>query len=219
MDVWNSRPLDVHKWSEFPEVNTFIDDLWGKFLISFPHHGKRKRGAQPKAKPKVQFKVLILDLFVCWAEDTDQCLGVSRNRNDYLSVHSRYNKLHISPLIIEYCDQLRELGWIVLINGSYHHDDPSKNRRSRIKAAEFLVSRFEEARFGIDAIDSFSEREPLVLKLKSYDLDPLGNETAFNEEIEYEETEHTVRMRTILSRYNDLLKNTHIDIRDLRLGP
>ena len=217
MDVWNSRPLDVHKWSEFPEVNTFINDLWGKFLIPFPHHGKRKRGVQPKAKPKVQFKVLILDLFVCWAEDADQCIGVSRNRNDYLSVQSRYNRLHISPLIIEYCDQLRELGWIELINGSYHHDDPSKNRRSRIKAAEFLVDRFEEARFGIDAIDSFSEREPLVLKLKSYDLDPLGNETAFNEEIEYEETEHTVRMRTTLSRYNDLLKNTHIDIRDLEI--
>ena len=35
---------DVHKWSEFPEVNTFINDL-GVVPYFFPHHGKRKWGS------------------------------------------------------------------------------------------------------------------------------------------------------------------------------
>ena len=27
-----SRPLDVHKWSDYPEVNSFVDALWDEFL-------------------------------------------------------------------------------------------------------------------------------------------------------------------------------------------
>ena len=27
-----SRPLDVHKGSDYPEVNSFVDALWDEFL-------------------------------------------------------------------------------------------------------------------------------------------------------------------------------------------
>ena len=28
----NSRPLDVHRWSDHPEVKQLIDQLWGVFV-------------------------------------------------------------------------------------------------------------------------------------------------------------------------------------------
>jgi len=28
MDPWNSRPLDVHRWSDHPEVKVLVDRLW-----------------------------------------------------------------------------------------------------------------------------------------------------------------------------------------------
>ena len=215
MNVWNSRALDVHRWSEYPQVNIFIDDLWETFASHYPEHIATKRGKQPKTKPKNQFKVLLLDLFVCWQEDEDQCIGISRNVNAYLSVDSRYNKLHISKLMIKLTDQLTELGWIDFVNGSYNHEDPSKNRTSRIKPADYLIKRFAEAEFGIDAIGTAESRECIILKSKTLELDALGNEVTINEEIEYEDTQATELMRSSLRRYNDLLQRTHIDIRDL----
>jgi hypothetical protein len=215
MNVWNSRALDVHRWSEYPQVNIFIDGLWETFASHYPEYIATKRGKQPKTKPKNQFKVLLLDLFVCWQEDEDQCIGISRNVNAYLSVDSRYNKLHISKLIIKLTDQLTELGWVDFINGSYNHEDPSKNRTSRIKPADYLIKRFAEAEFGIDSIGTAEGRECIILKSKTLELDALGNEATINEEIEYEDTQETEVMRSSLRRYNDLLQRTHIDIRDL----
>jgi len=33
-----SRPLDVHRWSDHPEVKQLIDLLWGVFVEAFPEH-------------------------------------------------------------------------------------------------------------------------------------------------------------------------------------
>ena len=215
MDVWNSRALDVHKWSEHSEVNLFIDELWNKFTGSYPEHVATKRGKQPKTKLKNQFKVLLLDLFVCWSEDEAQCIGVSRNVNEYLSVESRYNKLHISKLMIKFTDQLTALGWIDFVNGSYNHEDPTKNRTSRIKPAQPLIAKFNEATFGIDAVQTTPDRECIILKLKTVEVNEVGEESSVNGEIEYEDTAETKKMRSQLMAYNDLLQCTHVDIRDL----
>ena len=28
IDPYHSKPLDVHKWSDHPEINKLVDDLW-----------------------------------------------------------------------------------------------------------------------------------------------------------------------------------------------
>tara|TARA_B100000470_G_C19717202_1_gene358264 strand:- start:592 stop:735 length:144 start_codon:yes stop_codon:yes gene_type:complete len=30
----HSRPFDVHKWSDYPEANTWVDKLWEDYLAS-----------------------------------------------------------------------------------------------------------------------------------------------------------------------------------------
>ena len=54
MDYSNSRPLYVHKWSEYSEVNRFIDEIF-KHLSSFNGNTKIT---------KKLLKVLLLDLYM-----------------------------------------------------------------------------------------------------------------------------------------------------------
>ena len=94
-----SRPLDVHKWSDYPEVNSFVDTLWDEYLTTeFPV--STSAGKRPRTSTKKQFKTLLLDLFVAWKEDPDLVIGVSLKKGHY-KTGSRYNALHISYKIVE----------------------------------------------------------------------------------------------------------------------
>lgn len=55
-DLIHSRPLDVHKWSEYPEVNEVVDHVFDLLPSLF----------QNKSKAKKHLKVLLLDLYVAW---------------------------------------------------------------------------------------------------------------------------------------------------------
>ena len=92
-----SRPLDVHKWSDYPDVNSFVDQIWEGFLAKkFPE--QTGLGKRPKGPKKQQFKVLLLDLYVAWKEDPDLLIGVSLRKGSY-KAGSRQNKLHIGEAI------------------------------------------------------------------------------------------------------------------------
>jgi len=61
----NSRPLDVHRWSEYSEVNEFVNEIYNE-LISIKGH---------ETTSKKLVKVIILDLYVAWCADTDLMLN------------------------------------------------------------------------------------------------------------------------------------------------
>ena len=77
----NSRPLDVHRWSDHPEVKQLIDQLWDVFTKMYPEHAQNKRGTKRKSSLKTQFKVLILDLYVSYLEDPLQWIGMHMHTN------------------------------------------------------------------------------------------------------------------------------------------
>ena len=216
MDVWNSRPLDVHRWSDYSEVNTFIGKLWDVFSTTYPSYNTVKRGPKPKSSTKNQFKVVVLDLYVCWLTDPDMCIGFHRNRNNYESVESRYNKLHIKPIIIELIDGMIELGWLEHLRGHYNHDYPSKNHTSRIKAAGDLLDAFVDANISIDVFSEMPNQECIILNGNHIELDDLGKvvDSKIVRE-DYEDTPEIETMRSQLLAYNKLLHDCHIDIADL----
>jgi len=216
MDVWNSRTLDVHRWSDYSEVNTFIGKLWDLFLTSYPSYNSVKRGPKPKTSTKNQFKVVVLDLYVCWLTDPDMCIGFHRNRNNYESVESRYNKLHIKPIIIELIDGMIEMEWLDHVNGHYNHEDPSKNHTSRIKAKGDLLDAFVAANISIDTFSDMPNKECIILNGRDIELDDLGKvvDSKIVRE-DYEDTPEIDAMRSQLLAYNRLLHNCHIDIADL----
>ncbi|MDC0162009.1 hypothetical protein OAI87_00240 [Paracoccaceae bacterium] len=193
IDYMNSRPLDVHKWSDYSEVNEFVNEIY-LLLTSIKGHERVS---------KKLLKVLLLDLYVAWCADPLLKLIFSRNNNSYVS-KSRYNELHIGKAIIGIVD--------TLVNHEIIHQKDGFNDRvtgvsfqSRIWASELLVSKFKEVRFNQFQIGSDNDREPVVLRDKK------------KEPVEYKDTRKTIRMRSVLKKYNQLISNTHIDISDLEI--
>ena len=134
MKIELSRPLDVHRWSEYPEVNTFVNSIFEEYF----------RWQNPDLIKK-HIKVVLLDLYVAWNEHPDMRIGVHMNRNAY-KAKSRYNALNISHKIIDVVKRLHEIGFINLTTGFY---DPTGrlSRVTRIWSTNELISKFKSAKF------------------------------------------------------------------------
>ena len=183
-----SRPLDVHRWSNYPEVNSFIDKIYCS-LPSLPGN---------KMTRKKHLKVLLLDLYVAWTTDPDLKIAISRDNNAY-KAKSRYNELHISKVMPAVVNLLVEAGLVYHHDGFFDHET-RVGRVSRVWATEKLAEEFKAAvhlRFGIS---QHEDRETVILRDEE------------KQEVEYEDTKQTTAMRTLLKRYNDLLAKTHIDL-------
>ena len=87
IDPNHSKPLDVHKWSDHPEINKLVDDL--RLQVVEPALGGKSNN-KGKSDPKRQLKVLLMDLYVAWLDDPTLSVGINFNNNAY-TVNSRNN--------------------------------------------------------------------------------------------------------------------------------
>ena len=193
-ELEHSRLLDVHTWSEHGEVNEFIN------LIHKEHFSSplSNRSAALSKTGKKHLKKVLLDLYVAWVDDPTLCIAVHLNVNRYRA-RSRYNKLSISKKTIEVVKTLNDLDLVHLVKGYIRREEGGKSRVSRIWPTEKLIKHFSKARFRIFEIQIHEDKEPIVLR----------NEK--KEDIPYEDTAETNRMRGVLRAYNELLRRTHID--------
>ncbi|MDC0860783.1 hypothetical protein OAP54_03940 [Planktomarina temperata] len=191
IDYTNARPLDVHRWSEHPEVNAFIDHVFTDL--------KSINGYARISKKLV--KVILLDLYVAWCADPGLMLMFSRDNNAY-KAGSRYNELHISKKIIGIVDALIANGVIGQKLG-FNDRVSGIGFQSRLWASEKLIVLFEKARFNQFDISHHEDWDPIVLRNESKDAQ------------EYADTSKTNGMRSILLDYIKILEHTHIDIYDL----
>ena len=191
-ELLNARPLDVHTWSDYSEVNVFVDDIY-QHLTSIKGNERIN---------KKLLKVLLLDLYVAWCADPDLKIMFSRDNNAY-KAKSRYNEIHIGKKIIEVVDELvnaqiilEQIGFNDRINGI--------GFQSRLWASDDLKTKFKKAKFSKFQIHDHENREPIVLKYKNKKLND-----------NYKDTHEVSRMRKVLTDYNSLLSKTHIDVADL----
>ncbi len=191
-DLDHSRQLDVHTWSDHPEVNAFVNEIYDTHF----------KGGKTSIRKK-HLKVLLLDLYVAWCDDPTLKIAMSRNVDDY-KAGSRYNALHLSKLTIKIADQLAEAGLIAQVAGFFDRRPAGNSRVSRIWPTDALIQRFKAARFGILDVGMPPDRETIILR----------NEAGAD--IEYDDTQETERMRAVLEDYNTLLRRTFIDIPTLR---
>jgi hypothetical protein len=197
IDLDNSRPFDVHKWSHHPESNNFVEPIWENYVSR--HYQNRGVGKRPKSDPKIQLKVLLLDLYVCWREDPNQYIGVGLSKRNY-KAGSRYNKLHISEVMIKLVHVLADSGQLEV-----HKGIEGSGRQTRIKAVDLLADLFLHS--ALSLFDIYNHRDKEVILL---------NET-IGKPIEYDDNDHLniVDMRTQLKAYNELLLRSFIDRPDL----
>ena len=203
--VSNSRPFDVHRWSEHCEVDLFVNKLWDSFYLQQPSVASHK-GRPSKVIKRDGMKVLLLDLYVCWCEDKTKYIGISSNVNNWS--RGRYRALHLSKSILDILRWLVEEGYVE--KRDYYHDsvDPSQSRTARYRASPKLQTLFKAAMFGLDDLCSHDEKETIILK------DDVTDDTKADSKssIEYEDTPTIIAMREQLKAYNQLLKRTHVDI-------
>ena len=174
-DLDHSRPLDVHRWSDYPEVDEWVGRFWQEHLAQY-FDNAGGAGRKPKQTARNMFKVLFLDLYILWLEDPTMCLGVSRTKSQY-SPSSRYNALHISYKMVEVIDALLEQGFIDQYLGT-----EGAVKVTRIWPSETLIEYFKDATFSEFMIDTHEKRETVILNSK--------------EVIKGEDLEHSVQLKT-----------------------
>ena len=60
-DYQHSRILDVHRWSDHPETNSFVNHVYERYLGPVPGESRKIQ--------KKHLKVVLLDLYVAWQTD------------------------------------------------------------------------------------------------------------------------------------------------------
>ena len=73
-DYEHSRPLEVHRCSDHPEVNAFVNRIYKEHI--------HKSGTNIQIKKK-HLKVVLLDLYVAWSDDPSLNIAVYMSRNAY----------------------------------------------------------------------------------------------------------------------------------------
>jgi hypothetical protein len=211
IDRWNSEPLDVHTWSEHPEIKTLCDDLYdlaGMFALEPQGNRKAKRTV------KESLRVLILDIYVKWLKDPSISIGFSKGREAY-TVGSRYNGLFIPRKVVDVEELLVEAGYIEELKPFHNQDPRTRNYTTRIRHTKAMRDLFDKLTIDLHDVDTHANEECIVLHDKYVD-DP-DDDT--NRKIEYNDKDLSPdelalvdTIRGQLQAYNNLLKRTFIDI-------
>ncbi|EDM71805.1 hypothetical protein RAZWK3B_20671 [Roseobacter sp. AzwK-3b] len=155
-------------------------------------------------------RVLLVDLYVRWLHDPTLATGFSKNKNDY-QVNSRYNKVFISPKIIQVEKLLEDEDYIDSLPGYNDRTGKGDNYTTRIRPSEKLRNEFEQISATLYDIDYHVGRQLIILRERYED----ETERVHKRNIEYIDTDYTNRIREQLEAYNELLKQTFIDIPSL----
>jgi hypothetical protein len=182
-----SRPLDVHQWSDYPEVTQAVAIL-----------ARELSGLNTKQKKHL--KVVILDLYEAWLHDPPMYIGYSRDRNNY-QVNSRYNKLHIGyTALITVIDRLEQSDYVEHHRG-FHDRRAGVGFQSRVRAKRKLIDlirrNLKVEEYMIERVEG---EEIILLKDKDGQL------------VEYSDTPITMLMRARLEVINQWLERTRIEL-------
>jgi hypothetical protein len=207
IDRWHSRPLDVHRWSNHPEIKVLTEQLYVECGINtLDKAGNRK----PKKTGKDMLRVLLLDLYVAWLNDPSLALGFSKNNNSY-STDSRMDRIHIGNNIVKVEEKLVSAGYVEELDGYHDNTGKGQSYTTRIRHSQKLREAFLKLSVDLYDIDHHAGR-PLILLRERYEDDE-GND--LKRLLDYPTTPEVEQMRADLTAYNDLLRRSFIDIPSL----
>ena len=98
-DYNHSRPLDLHRSSNYSEVNPFIDEIYNNHIKDVSENANIQ---------KKHLKLVLLDLFIAWIDDPELNIGVHMHEGAYsdgtifIKGKSRYNELNIKVSTIKF---------------------------------------------------------------------------------------------------------------------
>ena len=210
-DRWNSKKLDVHTWSDHPEIKALCDQLYDEAGLSvLEPKGNRK----PKRTARESLRVLILDLYVKWLKDPSISIGFNKSKSSY-KVGSRYNGLHIPEKVIEVEALLVDAGYVEELGHFHSNDRQHRNYTTRIRHTAALRNLFAELNIDLHDIDTHANEECIILHdryVDDPDDDTIRKIEYSDKDLPEDELALLETLRSQLQAYNALLKRTFIDI-------
>jgi hypothetical protein len=202
----NSRPLDVHKWSDHSEVNKAVNAIWREL-------SNDSAGPWSERITKKHVKIVILDLYVNWLGDPDRYISYHRATGAYRR-GSRYNYINVSHKIVDVIDALAALDYIESHPGFNDREGIEGSRLPRIKATDKLISFIkDDHQLSREHIAKYKNVECIILR-DWVKKEINGKTVERKEDIEYDDKPRTRTMRKDLMSYNELLWRTSIEIPD-----
>jgi len=187
-----SRPLDVHRISEYPEVQRIITYLFDEMKSS------GLIGKSPKDQFLKHLKVVVLDLYVAYLGDPLVYLGYSRGKDKY-SKESRLGRLFLRyrPMM-RVVDGLIALGYLENHKG-FQDQASGRGFLSRMRATPSLIDLIEKG-----------DVTPFMV---SYDLgDSIILRDTDDNDLSFPETEETRAISDQVTSYNKFLSEHTISL-------
>ena len=159
---------------------------------------------------KELLKLILLNLYQNYTTNKQLLTGFDQNNNKY-KPKSRYNTNQISKKIIEIVgndkdktkDGLVKAGYIEYWNGYNSQNAWEDSYTSRIRAKLKLINIIRKHKVDASQIEKHPTTECIVVQV---------SEGSSKRQLEYEDTPLTIKMREEVTKYNNLLWRTHIDI-------
>jgi hypothetical protein len=185
----HSRPFDVWKWSDYPEINHVVDHLLEE-LEPFVFKVRKKRKQYRSVVKKI-----VLDLYVAYQQDPALFVAYSRRKSDYVAPN-RYKRIFMSyRKAIEVIDTLAHLGYIHNKKG-FHDRVRKAGRQSRMRSEPKLI----------ELIKDQSVRKSMVTRQRDEIILKDGN----GKLMDYEETPQIMEWRRNIQRINSLIAAAEI---------
>lgn len=194
-----SYPLDRYAVSDDPAIQSIVDRLVP--LVK----------GEPKVSPKpavvrTHLETVVINLYTAWL--TGAWLRYSGNSSGWPKPGSRYATPKIGYQLPVIMRALANAGTVEILSG-FADDNTGKHFLNRAKATEPLIRMFDPVQ--PKAIQTHPDRECIIVRpaKKKGDGDE-GNATV-SKFVDYVDTEETVRMRSVLTAYNSLIKDSRVD--------
>lgn len=163
IDRWHSVVLDVHKWSDHPEIKGLTDRLSDELEIGRPMNAGNRN---PKKSAKDMLRVLLIDLYVNWLLDPSLSIGFPKGKMAFKVKGNRYNQVYISEKIIEIEVKLLEAGYLEELPGYNDKTGQGNSYTTRIRHSAKLRQEFSRLTADLYDFDFDVQRETIILREK-----------------------------------------------------
>ena len=197
--------FDVYKYSDYPEVNLVVNDLFNQIRLLRDSKGIRIRKAH---NVKKHLKVVLIDLWAGNRLGLNPYHGISKNKSNYQK-GNRYRKLHLTfDYLIPVINDLTSLGFIEQIPGSW-----KEGIRTRIKATDKLIDLIMNPDFGVDKVVLSKGDIAIVSKDPQVKSELILLRNSKGELIDYRDNAATHRMRENLIQINAKIASSRVTLK------
>jgi len=203
-ELWNSRSINFHLTSRYPQVEFLVDTLLDEVIAHIKRRDKPKRMHTTKLKKSLS--LVVLNLYSLHKVNRKKYVAYPRNPGGFEK--TRYKKHNVGfDVFKNVVDTLDELGYLESHLG-YYVKEIGIGKNSRMRANLSLIELFKEHKLAPVMVEIDKSEEVIILK----SVNILKDDKKDKFRVDYEDTEETNLMRDNLHYINALLDTRWIDL-------